>query len=368
MGKKYKLPLTVGFAALCDHIKAIKKTADQSGSAVTELAVAVDTTVAEIDNVKAGKDQLHWYGTCTTAAATAAKVVTLSGTDDFDLRPGASVTFKCSYTNTASNPTLNVNGTGAKPVWYASAAVTTGNLGYATYANRYITYVYDGTYWVWQNWGSDNNTTYSNASLGQGYGTCATAAATAAKVVTLSGYALTTGGLVAVKFTNANTASNPTLNINSKGAKAIYYKGAALTDTTLIQAGDTCLFLYNGSYYHLLAIDRDADAVEDIRDALKEKQNVNPAVAFTIPTSGWSTDSSVSGYTKCYDVTVAGLLDTDVVAVDVAPASENVARAANFTQTQSYAGKFRLRAEKVPTAAITAQYRVINTVAYKEGT
>lgn len=196
-----------------------------------------------------------WLGTCSTAAATAEKVVTLTDGDGFELRVGATIVVKFSATNTGANPTLNVNGTGAYSVYYNTAVITTGSLGYAGYANRYITYVWDGTYWVFVGWSIDSNTTYSNASLGQGYGTCATAAATAAKVVTLSSYALTVGGLVAVKFTYANTAASPTLNINSKGAKAIYYKGAALTDTTLIQAGDTCLFLYNG-YYHLLAIDR----------------------------------------------------------------------------------------------------------------
>ena len=103
-------------------------------------------------------------------------------------------------------------------------------------------------------WGADNNTTYTPAGLGQGYGTCATAAATAAKVVTLSNYVLTTGGVVSVKFTY-NVPASATMNVNSKGAKAIYYKGAAIT-ANVIQAGDVATFIYDGSYYHLIAIDR----------------------------------------------------------------------------------------------------------------
>lgn len=103
---------------------------------------------------------------------------------------------------------------------------------------------------------TDNNTTYSNASLGQGYGTCATAAATVAKVVTLSSYSLTTGGIVSVKFTYAVPAS-ATMNINSKGAKSIYYRGAAIT-AGVINAGDIATFIYNGSQYHLLTIDTSA--------------------------------------------------------------------------------------------------------------
>ena len=98
------------------------------------------------------------------------------------------------------------------------------------------------------------DTTYTNEKLGQGYGTCSTAAATTAKAVTLASYALTTGGVVAVRFDNAVPAG-ATMNINSKGAKAIYYRGAAIT-AGVINAGDVATFIYNGSQYILLAVDR----------------------------------------------------------------------------------------------------------------
>ena len=117
-----------------------------------------------------------------------------------------------------------------------------------------ITYVYDGTQFRFVSWGTELNTTYSQASLGQGYGTCSTAAATVAKVVTLSSYALSNGGIVSVKFTYAVPAS-ATMNINSKGAKAIYYRGAAIV-ADVIKAGDIATFIYDGTRYHLLSIDR----------------------------------------------------------------------------------------------------------------
>ena len=198
------------------------------------------------------------YGTCSTEAATAAKTVTLSGNTKWVLKAGSRIVVKFSATNTAQNPTLNVNSTGAKSIVYNTAAITTSSLSYAGYASRYIEYMYDGTNYVFMGWSLDNNTTYSPASLGGGYGTCSTAEATAAKVVTLSSYALTTGGLVTVKFTYAVPAS-ATMNINSKGAKAIYYQGAAIK-AGVIKAGDTATFVYNGSQYHLLTIDRAATA------------------------------------------------------------------------------------------------------------
>jgi len=98
------------------------------------------------------------------------------------------------------------------------------------------------------------DTTYTQEKLGQGYATCSTAAATAAKAATLSNYSLVKGGVVAVKFENAVPAS-ATLNVNSKGAKDIYFKGAAIT-ANIIQAGDTATFIYDGSKYHLLSVDR----------------------------------------------------------------------------------------------------------------
>ena len=107
------------------------------------------------------------------------------------------------------------------------------------------------------------NTTYSNESLGNGYGTCATEEATAAKVVTLSGYNLVKNSYVSIKFTYGLCA-NATLNINGKGAKSIFINGVAVTATTakMVKAGDTATFVYDGTQYHFLGTDRmEKDAV-----------------------------------------------------------------------------------------------------------
>lgn len=217
-----------------------------------------DGLMSSDDKIKLNNSNIA-YGTCSTAAATAAKVVSISGNTKWTLTAGSIIAVKFTNTNTASNPTLNVNGTGAKSIVYDTKVITLSYPTIAGYANRYILYLYDGTNYVFIGWSVDidTNTTYSNASLGQGYGTCATEEATTEKAVTLSSYALSTGGVVAVKFTYAVPAS-ATMNINSKGAKAIYYRGAAIT-AGVIKAGDTATFVYNGSQYHLLTIDRDDD-------------------------------------------------------------------------------------------------------------
>jgi hypothetical protein len=53
------------------------------------------------------------------------------------------------------------------------------------------------------------------------YGTCSTGAATTAKVVTCTGFALATGAEIEILFTYGNTASSPTVNVNSTGAKSV---------------------------------------------------------------------------------------------------------------------------------------------------
>lgn len=94
----------------------------------------------------------------------------------------------------------------------------------------------------------------SPEGLGFGYGTCSTAYITSEKAVTLSGFVLTKNGIVSITFSNA-VASNATLNVNSTGAKAIHHKGAALLNN-IILAGDTVTFIYDGTYFNLIAIDR----------------------------------------------------------------------------------------------------------------
>lgn len=81
------------------------------------------------------------------------------------------------------------------------------------------------------------------------YGTCSTAAGTAAKTVTLANFdTLTAGVTIHVRFTYSNTIASPTLNVNSKGAKPIYAYGTTAPGTTVAtswQAGAVVSFTYN---------------------------------------------------------------------------------------------------------------------------
>lgn len=127
------------------------------GTGRTDGKVTALATKRTIDGMQFdGSANIHHYAECSTAAATAAKTVTLSG---FTLATGARIIVRFTVTNTASNPTLNVNGTGAKAIQYRNAAISAGYLA----ANRLREFVYGGS--AWELIGDvDTNTTYSVAS------------------------------------------------------------------------------------------------------------------------------------------------------------------------------------------------------------
>lgn len=89
------------------------------------------------------------------------------------------------------------------------------------------------------------------------YGYCTTAAATVAKTVTVSPSvtSLETGLTVAVKFQYANTGSNPTIDVNSLGAKAIKRYGTTAAGTSAAanwNANSVVLLIYDGTYWMLV--------------------------------------------------------------------------------------------------------------------
>lgn len=194
-----------------------------------------------------------YVGTCATAAGTKDKVVTLTDATGFSLTVGVVVAVKFTYTNTYSsstaNPvTLNVNSTGAKNIWYGVSHSGAGNTGTGTViygtANRYIFYVYDGTYWVWLNQGQDNDTNYHIP-------TCTTAAGTAAKTAVCNYYIVKPDSYIPVAMYYDNTAASAlTMNIASQGAKPIWIDGAASSASNHTLPRGTYIVYYDGTNYY----------------------------------------------------------------------------------------------------------------------
>ena len=82
------------------------------------------------------------------------------------------------------------------------------------------------------------------------FGVCSTPGSTAAKTVSCSSFKLAMGSEISVKFTNSNTANNPTLNVNNTGSKAIYYAGS-IVEASYLEAEHVYHFVYDGSKYIL---------------------------------------------------------------------------------------------------------------------
>lgn len=258
-------------------------TALQSVPSAYRTAEAQDTIDAAQDTAIAGK--LSATGNAYRAASipmghldstSTATVMTAQVDGITELRDGVCVWLRNGVIASASGVTLNINSLGAKPIYnsLSGAVVTTTFTAASTYLFVYNSTRIEGGCWDMV-YGYDANTTYTPVKLGFGYATCSTAEATTAKTAALSSYTLTTGGIVAVKFTNAVPAGS-TLDVNGKGAKAIYYRGAAITDG-VIKAGDTVTMIYS-TYYHVLAIDRDEAPVTSVNGQ-------TGAVTLTIPST-----------------------------------------------------------------------------------
>lgn len=114
--------------------------------------IPTEWSKAEEDVDAAIADGKIWYAECPTAADAVAKVATITpATTAFELKRGVMVNVYFSATNTGAvgSLTLNVNGSGAKPLrnYYNGGVSTLSSAGYLK-AGSIITFRYDGTYWL----------------------------------------------------------------------------------------------------------------------------------------------------------------------------------------------------------------------------
>lgn len=199
----------------------------------------------------------HVWGTCSTISSgydpdfgmMDIAVVVASG---FVLADGALFTVKFSV-NVPDAPVMNVNNTGVKWIKFRGSTLPYNKI----MSGDTVTFAYDGT--DYNVIAIDRAETPTNAQMGHAYGTCGTVNnADSNCTVAAADYVLSTGGILVVAF-SVNVPAAATLNVNSTGAKALYYKGAAITDG-IIKSGDKATIIYDGTQYVLLAIDRWASA------------------------------------------------------------------------------------------------------------
>ena len=217
-----------------------------------------DATTA-VSGLMSGSDKIKLLGLhnstayCDTAAATAAKVASCDG---YTLTAGTYIHILMVNANSAASAiTLNINGKGAKTIYIDGAVSSSTNKTLP--AGTYLIY-YDGTYYYFRTDGllpgkaqTIDGVTLTGQENPIHYGSCGTAGNTAAKVVNCTGFTLITGSRIVVNFQNENTAENPTLNVNSTGAKSLYSLGVALSASS-IKANSFLEFVYDGTNYQLV--------------------------------------------------------------------------------------------------------------------
>ena len=336
------------------------KTTYTLGKSVPSDAKFTDTTYSNATTTAAGlmsledKTKLNYtniaYGTCSTAAATAAKVITVSGNTKWALTAGSMITVLFSATNTAQNPTFNVNSTGAKNVYYTSSQITTSNLSYAGYANRPMNFMYDGTQYRFIGWGVDNNsdtkvtqsaaiTTAGEYPVILGYSTATTSVTNTVNKTSTLKYNPSTQILTAPTFkgaldgnattaTSATTATKATQDASGNVITSTYETKTAAssklseaktyTDTAisnLINSAPTTLDTLGEI---ATAMAENADVVEALEDAIGTKSSSThthtishtPAGTVSQPTftGTAATSGAPSGTTNVYSITAVGSL------------------------------------------------------------
>ena len=241
------------------ELKATTFTGELSGNAstATKWATARNINGMSVD----GSADRNNYGTCSTAAATAAKTVACTG---FALVTGAEITVKFTVTNTAANPTLNVNSTGAKAIYYRGAAISAGYLA----ANRTYTFRYNGTqYELVGDINTDTNTTYTLSSI------------TGTLAVSKGGTGATTAPLGLYALINGSSA------LTSSGLAEGDY--VALGDVSATTGKKVTLAnLYDWMYNKSALVVTYGDTTTDIGYTIKEAHEAGKRVYLYVPASG----------------------------------------------------------------------------------
>ena len=176
----------------------------------------------------------------TQTSATVARTVNVAGA--FARSHGTIVWVKFQNRVTAANATLNVNSTGAARM-VLGADDGTSLADFITPDRHYcFMFTQNGTSLFWHLLNPDGRVIPRLIST--------TAAGTAAKVATLTGFERDPGAVVWVTFSTQNTAASPSLNINSTGAAPIVSHSARQITT-----GRRHAFAFDGVSYQLVTTD-----------------------------------------------------------------------------------------------------------------
>lgn len=193
------------------------------GALETTLAQALgvgQATIAKGGSANASKG--YFFGTCTTAQGTAAKVVSCPEFTANDLAAGTVLYVDFTAANTIANPTLNVNSTGAKPIYRYGTTRPSTSAATSWNAGSIVCLIYDGAGWTIEGW---NNTTYSSMTVAE----YEAGTGTTAELITparLKGAIQYWAGTVTDYITEEDTANGWTWRKWASGLQEAWYSGS----------------------------------------------------------------------------------------------------------------------------------------------
>ena len=140
-------------------------------------------------------------------------------------------------------------------------------------------------------------------------GVCSTTSTTVAKVVTISGYTPTPGDILAITFTNGNSAASPTLNINGTGAKNIKLGSTNASTTTMTVGANGCVLMYyTGTSFQLMGSHRTSDSTvsaatqAEVNNGTITNKYVRPdRLKIMLDSKGYQTAAQVDAKISDYD-------------------------------------------------------------------
>lgn len=228
--------------------------ADWCNAVQEELAGVIEAAGLTLDKTDQGQLLLAIKALAVENASSYAASTTAANTYVATLSPvpaaytaGMVVFIKFTNHNTGA-ATINLNSLGAKDIKNLDGtALVTNNI----YDGMIAALAYDGTNFQLLN---PNLTGIKTDVLNNTYRYASSASSPNTYTATLSPVptAYTTGMTALIKFTNANTSTTPTINLNSLGAKTITHVDGTALQVGEIAAGMIAELAYDGTNFQLL--------------------------------------------------------------------------------------------------------------------
>lgn len=280
----------------------------------TNYYLRTDGKITSTGIVDTSNTELYTNNTGTvTGTGTSAKLAKWNGTNSITSGPGitdnsSSTAVTSTDTNLITGRTLyyagytkntgTVTGTGTSGYltkWNTSNGITNGpqlssSISSQTQSTKFLRE--DGT------WSAPSYTTNTDI-VPCAY--CDTAAGTAAKTATCTGYTLTSNTYLHVLIKNTNTkASALTLSVNGQTAKTIYINGTTTSSSNYTLPAGTYIVYYDGTNYHFRTDGRipgEANAAYRLNLQAADSYDANYPIAFGTSASGQALVGTDSGFT-----------------------------------------------------------------------